>query len=476
MKIPMKKARSGLGPLLAVGLAFAVSGCDLEVINPGAITDASLDDASLMEVVAAGVSQELTGLSEGFNLDILRLTDEAAGSGSYFATGRLRRGALDWDETGGDWGQAHETIWTGRSALKRMTDLEDFDQTSSPFTARVWLMIGLAHRMYGENYCQVAYSVGPDPEEPVLGGVLDRTAAFDSAIVAFEQAIQIGNAAGAQADDFVTAATAGLAQAHAGKGNFATAVTFSSQVDTDFVYEAIFNRASNSNQMYDETWGRAEVGLFNTYAQRLAEQDPRVPYVICGTFDDPDNPKNTTVTPTNEAGCDSHQGADGVTAHYQQAKFDDFGSDVSLASGVDMRLIEAEEALLRGDMTDFTTAINAVRTHYELADLTGEPAGAGALEYPNAYDANTGEVTDPDVDAWSILDAERHLTLWGESRRLWDLHRWDHPFLDGGIVFWDAEDRRVSCYPLPEIECTLNPELQGATLLTGVGDGTRTCN
>ena len=94
----------------------------------------------------------------------------------------------------------------------------------------------------------------------------------------------------------------------------------------------------------------------------------------------------------------------------------------------------------------------------------------------NAYDATLGNVGDPGVDAWSILDAERHLTMFGEARRLWDMHRWDHPFLDGGLVFWDTETRRVSCYPVPEDECTLNQQLTGTTLMTGIGSPTHTCN
>ena len=472
-----RSARGGLWPLLVAGLALVASACDLEVVNPGAITDDSLNDPSLMGVVAAGVSQEFTILVDEISLDLVRLTDEAAGTGSYFETGRLRRGALDWTESDTDWEQAHETLWTGQSAWFRMSSLEDYDQDTSEDAARVWLLIGLSHRMLGENFCEVVYSVGQDPENAELGGLLPRTAAFDSAIVAFNRAIQIGNAAGTtySTETIVPAARAGLAQAYAGLGDYATATTHSEQVPTDFVYEAIFNRQSNANDIYFETIQRAEIGLFNAYAQTIPAQDPRVPYTICGTFDNPATPKDSDVSPTNAPGCTSHQGADGVTAHYQQAKFDDWGSDIAVASGVEMRLIEAEAALLDGDMTTFKARIDEVRAHYGLDPLTGVPAAAGTLEYPNAYNATTGEVTDPDVDAWSILDAEKHLTQWGEARRLWDLHRWDHPFLDGGIVFWDAEPRRASCYPIPEIECQLNENLQGQALRTGIGDETMTC-
>lgn len=470
-----RRVRGGFGPLLVGCLAVLASGCDLEVRNPGAITDESLNDPDLMDVVAAGVSQEFSIIADGLSFEVLRLTDEAAGTGSYFQTGRQRRGAMDWDETGGEWEQFHETIWTGQSAWFRMTNLEDYDQTSSQDAARMWLLMGLSQRWYGESFCEVVYSVGPSPEESVLGGLRPREEAFDSAIAALNLSINIAQAAGTSyaADSIIPAARAGIAQAYAAKGDFGNATTWSTQVETDFVYNAIYNRSSNSNLIYFETHERAEVGLWDTYAQDLAEQDPRVPYAVCGTWVDPDNPKNSDVEETNAPGCQFHQGADGITAHYMQLKYDDWGSEIPVATGVEMRLFEAEAALLAGDMTDFKAAIDAVRDHYGLDPLSAEPATAGSLEYPIDYDASTGDVSA--TDAWSVLDGERHLTLWGEGRRLWDLHRWDHPFLDGGIVFWDAEPRRVSCYPVPEVECQLNELLDGQSLMTGVGSGTQTC-
>ena len=481
-----KRAMRGLGPPLAAGLAVLLfSTCSLEVFNPGAITEDALNEASLMKVVAAGVANEFNQLPDNLALDVLRLTDQAAGNGSYGGTGRLRRGTLDWDETNGDWAQIHETIWTGLSAWYRMTALEDFDQNTSADAARVWLMIGMAHRTFGETYCQVVYSVGEDFAVPEKGGVLPRTAAFDSAIVSLNMAITLGNASGASGD-LMMAARAGIAQAYVGLNDFASATTWSTQIPTDFVYSAIYNSNSNRNEVERETIGRNEVGLYNTYSFNLAAgPDPRVPYEICGTFEDPSDPFNTTVVPTGL--CSSENGADGVTAHVRQQKFPDQGSDIPIAKGTEMRLIEAEAAMLAGNLSQFTDRINDVRNHWGLPDIA-QPATVGALEYNNsprapfvrvlhnAYDASTGNVGDPGVDAWSILDGERHLTMFAEARRLWDMHRWNHPFLDGGLVFWDTEARRVSCFPLPDDECTLNEVINGATLLTGIGSQTHTCS
>lgn len=448
---------------LAAAAVFLLCGCDLGIQNPGRIADEDLNDPSLMGVVVNGIANEFNIATDNLAFDVARLTDEMAGTGSYFQTGRYRRGAQDWEETDGQWGFFHETIWTAGEAIARMEALEDFDQSTSPLASRAYLLMGLAHRMYGETFCEVVYDEGP---------VQPRTAAFDSAIAALNLAITIGGAAGAGADDYVTAARAGLAQAYMGKGDFVQATTYSTQVPTNFEMSAIFNLNANQNLIYDETHDRPEIGHYNTYSGTLATQDPRAPFTICGTFDNPDDPKNSDVTSTGL--CTAQQGADGVTAHWRQEKYNEDGSDIPVAKGTDMRLIEAEAALRSGDLAGFTSSINEVRAFYEL-DPIDPPATAGELEYPNAYDASSGDVTAPGVDGWSILDGERHLTLFMEGRREWDLHRWDHPFLDGGIVFWDSEPRRASCWPVPEIECTLNDNLKGTSLQSGVGSGTVMC-
>lgn len=462
----MRSQRSHRIVSVLVGPAIAVllSGCDLGIQNPGRITDDALNDPSLMGVVTNGVANEFNIIVDNLSFDVGRLTDEVAGTGSYFQTGRYRRGAQDWEETDDQWGYFHETIWTAEEAIARMESLEDFDQNTSPLTSRVYLLMGLAQRMYGETFCEVVYDEGP---------VEPRAAAFDRAIEALNTAITIGSAAGPDGAEYVTAARAGIAQAYLGKGDFAQATNYSMQVPTDFEVSAHFHINTNQNLVYDETWDRAEVGLYSTYAGTLATQDPRAEYTICGTFDDPANPKNSNVTPTGL--CTSHQGADGVTAHYRQEKYAEDGADIPVVKGTDMRLIEAEAALRSGDLAGFTESINEVRAFHGL-DPIAQPASAGSLEYPNAYDASTGDVTAPGVDGWSILDGERYLTLFLEGRREWDLHRWDHPFLNGGIVFWDSEDRRSSCWVVPEIECTLNQTIKGASLASGVGSGTVTCS
>lgn len=438
----------------AAAIAVVMSGCSLEVLNPGAIQDADLVTPELMPVLVSGVSAEYNDIGDTYAFSGARLTDEAAGTGSYTSTQEYRQGIFDWEASTGFWEQTHEAAWAADQAWTRLQEVLEGDANSSPDAARLFVLRGMAHVRLGENFCQVVFNV----EDWV-----DRTVAFDSAIANFQRAITIGTAAGAAGAHWVTAAQAGIAQAHVGRGDWAAASTAAAAVtDIAFVDQALYHSQANVNQAWSESWGRAEFGVYNTLAQRMydgPDADPRVAYTKCGEWNDltspyPDNVPGGVTTTGNCTGQGSgaHQGADGQTAHYRQDKYDDRGSDIDRATGVEMRLIQAEAALQgTPDYTAFIGHINAVRAHYGLGALAA-PTAMGSFTFP-ADETNM-------TDALQILDRERYATLWMTGRRLFDLDRWDHPFLDGGwIVGSAALAERVSCMPLPKIECQLNPNL-----------------
>ena len=417
---------------LVIAALTVLSACDLDVKNPGAILDDDLNDPDLMGVVAAGVSAEFSDFVDNNAFVVARLTDEMVGSGSYSSTGLLRRGIIRRDDTGGEWNQMHESAWAATEAIQRFRDVLGEDATGHPFTARSHLFEGLAHRALGEMFCEVAYDAGP--AEP-------RSAAFQKSVAALNSAID--NSTTAAAEDFETAAWGGLAQAYVGLGDWDAAVAAAGRVPTSFVYEAIYHPAENNNVVFQETHDRPEMSAFQTLAGQFDPNDPRAPFTVCGTM----GPGGDVVETGN---CRVAQGASGdKTPHWRQEKFDDLGSDIPVVKGTEMRLIEAEAALLDGDLATFTSRINEVRTFYG-TDPIEAPTSIGSLD--NA---------DP-ADAWSILDRERYLTLWLEGRRLWDLHRWEHPFLNGGALVdkYDVIDRRDSCYPISDDECDLNENLQ----------------
>ncbi len=434
MKIANIVRRGSLAAL--TGLLLVAVGCgDLfDIENPGQILDTDLDDVELIDVLIVGLSSDVSDFMDNAGFGVARLTDEMAGSGSYSSTGNLRIGIAMQDEVNGIWEQAHEAAWMAELHIARIEELlEPAAFSSDPRIGRAYVFEGIAHRTLGEIYCQVVYS-----DEDNYGGLQPREVAFDLAVTAFTRALSFGT-------EFQEAAHAGLASAYADLGQWSEAVSEARLVGDDFVFEIFYDLNDNENEIKDETHDRNEMSVIGSYAGTFDPPDVRAPFVRCDI----------------DGGCKGGTtvGADGVTTHWRQDKFDDSGSEITALSGKEARLIEAEAALMSGDLGEFTTQINRVRDLYGMPSIT-EPATAGAMEYPNAFD-----------DAWAILDGERHLTLWLEGRRLWDLERWNHPFLNGGTVVWDGEPQRDSCYPVPSAECAVNPNFTCKEAAAGTNSG-----
>ncbi|MGH7698955.1 MAG: RagB/SusD family nutrient uptake outer membrane protein [Gemmatimonadales bacterium] len=420
--------RGACAALLAL-TSLAAAGCGglFDIENPGEILDDDLNDPDLIPVILTGLSSDFSDIVDQLALDVGRSSDEMAGTGSYTATGLFRRGILDPDEVEYEWEQAHEARWMAEIHLERIRNLIPDTFDGSRHVARAYLFMGHANRILGDNYCEVSYDGGP---------LVPRDSAFRRAITAFNDVL-------AHADtspDLATAAHGGLAQAYLGLGDWAQATQHAAMVATDFEFVALYDDNDDDNQVWVETHGRPEMSAFMTLAGSYDPPEVRAPYTACGVYD-----ANGNVVSTG-AGCPA-QGADGQNPHWRQEKYSSVNDDIPVVKGAEMRLIEAEAALRAGDLTTFTGRINDVLTFYGLGPIS-EPASAGALEYPNAYD-----------DAWSILDRERHLTLWVEGRRQWDLERWDHPFLQGGGIIYTGEAQRDRCRPIPTSECVVNENI-----------------
>jgi hypothetical protein len=132
-------------------------------------------------------------------------------------------------------------------------------------------------------------------------------------------------------------------------------------------------------------------------------------------------------------------------------KYPDYGADIPLVKGTEMRLIEAENALRNNDLTTAMAKINEVRAFHGLDPLTATGVGNGITF---EWDSMTG---------WDILDREYMLTTWLEGRHLGRFHRWDaggmtHPYLTGKNHFYElVPAKRFTCYPIADSECQTNP-------------------
>ncbi len=480
--------RHGLSVLTLAAASAAVGCADTEL--QGVILDEDIFDPALMLPMVRGINSELTDNFRGFFSGVQYLlgaptddfTNDGAGrSEEWVSAGDFR----DREFTDFNWEQLHEAAWAGYKGVQTLEQvLGEQEAARSPLGAQAWFTSGIAERFLGEMFCELVYSYGHDGG-PLLEGdaskfdgsrTVPRDSAFRRSLFAFRQALAVAEAAvaaGAETpeDDpifdpqsLVYKAHAGIAQAAANLGDWDLAVQHAAQVPDDFVAYEHQDELVESNSMYDTFYENDDLTLWNTPVVNQFDGDPRAPWTACGEFIDGPRTTPGSREEIENLNCGSPSGEYRAESNtipmYRSDKYPSPNDDVALVKGAEMRLIRAEAALLDNNLAEFKTQIDAARAVYGLDPIT-LPASAGGLEFPNAED-----------DAWSILDRERLLTLHLEGRRLWDLGRWDHPFLTEKHVLttrlledYGPDLPRMSCYPVADIECGANPDLTCPPLL-----------
>jgi hypothetical protein len=434
----LRSKRAGLEAAGAASLIL-LAGC--EVTNPGPVRD---------EFIALPASQQ--GLINGTR----RVLSIALGNRAY-TTALLAREIFPGGQTGA-WGHSvtnqgghitpgdgpeftnlHEARFIAETAVKRFTQAGAADETM--YEANLWG--GFAYRMLGEWWCEaVVPSTDPDVRE--AGAYFQTTTPyFERAVEKFTAALQY-----AATDDQRNAARAARAAANVWLKKWADAAADASQVPNNFVLAATMTPLEETlyNDLYE-----ANSGTFRSFTIRFTwfydyyEQtgDPRTRW---------------GVDPQFAVAVGSLSGFPGGRVPYNpQRKYPSRDSDINLASGWEMRLIEAEAMLARGDWQGAMTMINQVRTR-NVSDHTGEP-----LE---PWQASSLE------EAWTFLKRERYIELWLEGRRMGDERRWLADNVPGSMDTPNWEDPshpghtplftrnpRSFCFDIPTAERDLNPNV-----------------
>jgi hypothetical protein len=399
----------------ALGL-LAFTACNFfDVSNPGPIADDDLNTTNAMAGLVTGMSFDLSRAVDELNQDLTVMSDELFHGGSYAPPILFNQGIIRPEEVNGEWGEAHRARWVAESGIERMKEVMGADFDKSPLAARAYIYAGLANRLLGENMCQAVFD-GSAPE--------DNKAHFARAEAQFTEALRIaGGLTGAIRDSLNRVAYGGRASVRAWQGKWNEAVTDAQQVPTNYTFVAFFstNTGDENNDLVFETNNRREFTVFNTQWAQNPKNDPRVPWDTLRT----------------SAGA-IQTGQDGRTPYFQQKKLVGLGADVPLVKGTEMLLLRAEAALRNNDVAGAMTLINQERAFYS-ATLLPPLAATTAAE------------------AWPILEKERGAVLWLETRRFWDLRRWNAEPAPIKNTFLDNRDK---CIPISENERQSNPNVR----------------
>ena len=391
-----------------------LASCQLDVTNPGPIQAEALDDSKALGSVVNGAGRDL---AEALNWvaytggAVAREIFPAGSTGSFGITPRQQAGTLADDDGNDWWNQAQRARWTSEDAIERVKRVLGATASNNVNLAQALIWAGYANRLLGENFCDGVINSGP--LEPY-------TVYLERAEANFTEAITVATAASNA--NLVSAATAGRATVRLLRNNLTGAVTDAAVVANTYVYRMPYfttdldqyNRIywASANQPY-----RAHT-VWNTFyeAYRKTTRDPRVPF---------DSSATVLVG-------DAAVGNLGRVRWYFQTKYPGQTAPINLATGWEMRLIEAEAKLVANDVTGAMTSLNAHRVALGLAPWTAANA----------------------TEAWTALKRERGIELWLEARRLGDFRRWAALNRPGTS---DDMTGRALCFATPLSEKETNP-------------------
>lgn len=408
--------------ITAAAAMLLFAGCDTDVENPGPVQDSFLDDTLAQPALVNGMGR---ALSEGLNwlaytsAAVTREIHPAGSTGSFGITNRWQVGELSANDDDLDthWEQAQQARWLAESGIGRIEP----HPLDPELLAQAYLYAGYANRLLGETMCEAVIDGGaPQPS----------TVFFERAVDWFTQAANTGTG------DLRTAAFAGRASVHADLGDWNAAAADASEVPTGFAYQVDYFDVGDDDQRNRIEWAshaqpyRAHTQWSTWHGEYFdATDDPRVAYRF-----------------TEEVG-DAAIDCCGQVPWWPQAKYDSPDSPITLSSGAEMRLIEAEQALVDGDVATAVDLINGLRT------AAGVPLVTATTE----------------AEAWTALMRERGIVLWLEGRRMFDRRRWaeaDRPGTLDPLEVPGADASQGShlarqdlCFPIPPTEQQTNPNV-----------------
>ena len=289
-----------------------------------------------------------------------------------------------------------------RLSAKTLADSAGFPEVLS--------LSGMSYVLFAENYCgAVPISKANVDGSFTFGKAEDTNTLLDSAVSKFNQALAVPQAT------VLTAAFRQLAQVGKGRalldqGKYVEAAAAVAGVSTTFQY----------NYTHSETTGRQNNGTWSLtvsvarFGEADAEAGIGLPYQSDGNVKKAGGGFDPRVADSvaNRTG-QGNKGFDGTTVQWVQAKYPARSTTVTIADGVEARLIEAEASLKAGDPVTALATLNALRSNAALLTLRGYAAGSLP---PLTLQVTTAAQQDQ-------LFKERAYWMYLTSHRLGDLRR-----------------------------------------------------
>jgi len=419
----------GVTLLLTVGGACHL----LEVNTPDVVPSDNLNDPLALPTIRAGAigdfgiaytgsgAQGSGGTTEGQVLASGLLADEWINTETF--PDRVQADARQVDRASGTWTTVYRNLARAHlSALKAADRFHQLaDSTLNSGRAEMLALAAYTRLMFAENYCSGVPLSYPNPDGSVsFGDQLTTSQMLDSALFLFNQSLAAAQflASATTKATMIGLATVGKARTLLDMGRLVDADTVASTVSVPTTFAYVVQHDLNTTRQQNGVF--SGIRKFKRYG--VADVEGGVGFPWRSTLD-PRTPF-TRVPATN-------RGFDAATPQFDQLRYTDEKASITLASGLEARLINAEASLrLRADTAGFLATLNGLRANpptYILAGAqgTGTPSDVArpipAQPLPGSM-ANLTSPADPTA-AINMLFSERARWLWGTGHRLNDLRR-----------------------------------------------------
>lgn len=394
-----------------------LAGCNdvLKVDNPDVVTPGQLDDPATLPTVRAGAIGDFSlaysgdgtnGTNTGTEGVVLYgglLADEWVNS-ETFPT-RIEVDARHIQVTNFDLATWFLNLSRARRAVETAAGRFAALAPDDPGYPEMLSLSGFAYLFFAENFCSgVPISQATFDNRLIYGRPLTTAELLDTAKARFDSALKVSGDA-----DMTALASVGKGRTLLDQGDAAGAAAAVNGVPTAFAYllEHSENTDRENNGVFkgnvsDQRYSVADAEGGNGLPF-LSVPDPRTPIVL--------DPAET--------------GFDGTTPLFDNLRYGDRKASITLATGVEARLIQAEAALRAGDTlagSGFYAALNqpranpADRSYFDNTTRGGTPP-IGVLA--NLAPANAAAAG----GAVNLLFNERARWLWLTAHRLSDLRR-----------------------------------------------------
>jgi hypothetical protein len=285
--------------------------------------------------------------------------------------------------------------------------------------------------LFGEGFCETAFSTFNADGSINYAAKITSQQAIDSAIVHFNEAVQLAQGAGASAQNILNLALVGRARAKLGRGDLAGARADAALVPAAFAYNATASNVAirRRNRVWADNGvtGAAPISASSTLntassvgATYRNLNDPRVP------VENANRVSSGTRVPI-----------------WIQRKYADATSPIRIASGDEAQLIVAE------------------------ADIASNPANTQAIIAAFRTRGNEGPYIGGNNAAGlkAAVIEERRRALFLEGQHLGDLIRYNLPLTPavGTTYAGGGTYGNQRCMPLPDVETLNNPTLGTGT-------------